>query len=103
MWWIVSVKEEDIGTIYFENEESPKEYRMGIYLSDNDKLGKGFGQEIIKIVIMKIKKNRSAKRIILDVRKNNIRAISCYRKVGFTIESEENDIKIPYYQMGKDI
>jgi RimJ/RimL family protein N-acetyltransferase len=53
-----------------------------------DALGRGFGKEITSKILNKCFRDYGFKKIGLVVRKNNTRAISLYRKIGFACTGE---------------
>jgi len=61
---------------------------------DKEHQGKGLGEFLLKESLKVIE----AKRILLDVRKSNIRAINLYRKLGFKLVSERKS----YYSDGEN-
>ena len=63
-------------------------YVMGIGLSPNY-VGRGVGQQIIRLSIDKLKQTISNAKVTLEVRAWNTRAIKCYLKSGFKIVKSE--------------
>ncbi len=61
---------------------------------DKEHQNKGYGEFLLKESLKKI----DAKRILLDVRKTNLRAINLYRKLGFRLVSERKS----YYSDGEN-
>ena len=61
---------------------------------DKEHQNKGYGEFLLKESLKKI----DAKRILLDVRKTNLRAINLYRKLGFRLVSERK----AYYSDGEN-
>lgn len=66
---------------------------IGLAIFDRNYWNKGYGQEVVKKLINFIRKKYKNNQIILTVHKQNIRAIKCYKKVGFEISG--NSVKKP--------
>ncbi len=60
---------------------------LGIGLKPNW-CGKGYGERIMELIINESQKRYSDKKIVLEVRSFNQRAIRCYQKVGFEIKDK---------------
>jgi RimJ/RimL family protein N-acetyltransferase len=83
-WFIVLDDEDEIGTIWFESKDQDmKSYDLGIYLNRVDLFGKGIGRKVICSAMNTILSGMDVQEIYLDVRRENIRAIRCYKKLGF--------------------
>jgi RimJ/RimL family protein N-acetyltransferase len=96
--------------ILFENQENiekPIGYFQYYFASDNligidqfigekDYLGRGIGEQTIKMFIELIKSSYKPEAVILDPSPENKRAIRCYEKVGFkfyeTVKSEDGSL-----------
>ncbi len=86
---------------YYEIQETElKEYGypsnqkiFGIdqFIGETQLWGKGIGTSMILMFLNFLSKNKSASRVVLEVKKSNIRAISCYEKCGFRKIKELND------------
>jgi len=50
--------------------------------------GKGYGKRIMELIINESQKRYPDKQIVLEVRSFNLRAIKCYKKVGFIIKDQ---------------
>ena len=84
LWFIIMDDNDEIGTIWFEREDLDKmSYLLGIYLNRIDLFGKGIGRNVIKSAMDTILSGMDVQGLYLDVRKENIRAIRCYEKLGF--------------------
>jgi len=84
LWFIIMDDNYEIGTIWFERKVPDKKgYVVGIYLNRIDLFGKGIGGKVIKSAIDTILSGTDVSGLYLDVRKENIRAIRCYEKLGF--------------------
>jgi RimJ/RimL family protein N-acetyltransferase len=84
--------EEVIGhaEIYFSDNTTAKLCR--VLIGDEHSRGKGYGQQIIKMLMQTCFKQVKVKEIELNVFDWNIAAINCYEKVGFKINSSKNKI-----------
>lgn len=107
-WFIVLNNDDEIGTIWFERYGTdPMSYDMGVYLNRIALFGKGIGRRVIQSAIDLILPKGKSKRLYLNVRQGNIRAIRCYRSLEFeTIyEGEKNTDsgKIKYLRMKRPI
>jgi RimJ/RimL family protein N-acetyltransferase len=84
LWFIILDNDDEIGTIWFESKDlDMRSYDLGIYLNRIDLFGKGIGRKVIKAAIDSILSGKDVQELYLDVRKENIRAIRCYEKLGF--------------------
>jgi len=59
---------------------------FGIVIGDKDARGKGIGKETTQLMIKYAFKNLNLRKILLEVVKNNERAINLYKKIGFETE-----------------
>ena len=106
LWFIIMDDNNEIGTIWFEREDPDKmSYVLGIYLNRIDLFGKGIGRKVIKSAIDTILFGKDVQGLYLHVRKENIRAIRCYEKLGFKTIYEGEKItslgKIKFQRMQK--
>ena len=93
-WFVISYLGMDIGTIWIEKEKNIKESgRLGVLIGDNNYWNKGIGTIAIEKAIEISKEKLKIKTIYINVRTNNPRAISCYKKCGFKKMSEGEKIK----------
>jgi len=84
LWFIIMDDNDEIGTIWFERKSLDKmSYDLGIYLNRIDLFGKGIGRTVIRSAMDTILSEKDVQELYLDVRKENIRAIRCYKKLGF--------------------
>jgi RimJ/RimL family protein N-acetyltransferase len=89
LWFIVLDNNDEIGTIWFEKNNTDKmSYDLGIYLNRIELFGKGIGKMVIKSAIDGIIRTEKMQTIYLDVRQDNVRAIRCYESLGFETISE---------------
>ncbi len=78
-----------IGAIWLEKEHPClRTAKLGIFIADKEMRSQGIGQRAIDRFIRDNKKTLNLTEITLNVRKENIRAISCYKKCGFVCEQE---------------
>ncbi|MBN8204175.1 GNAT family N-acetyltransferase [Bacillus sp. NTK034] len=101
---IVEYKNEPIGYIqYYEIQENDlKRYGYsanqnihGIdqFIGETQLWGKGIGTTMILMMLDELSKNKGALSVVLEVKKNNSRAISSYKKCGFRkIKELYNDL-----------
>ncbi|MEI5908969.1 GNAT family N-acetyltransferase [Bacillus spongiae] len=61
------------------------------FIGETQLWGKGIGTSMILLILNYLSKNKSASRVVLEVKNNNTRAISCYEKCGFKRIKELND------------
>ena len=106
LWFIIMDDNDEIGTIWFDREDPDKmSYILGIYLNRNDLFGKGIGGMVIRSAMDTIFSEKDAEELYLDVRKENIRAIRCYKKLGFKTIYEGEKVtssgKIKFQRMQK--
>ena len=59
---------------------------LGIEIGNKEYLGKGYGREIIKLLLIYAFENRNLNRVFLQTHSENERAIRCYRACGFVEE-----------------
>ena len=85
---------------YHVSEETRKKYEqlhipasavgIDLLIGDPSYLGKGYGKKLIEEFIEFIKQQEpQCKAIIIDPASNNVRAIACYKRVGFEYTSSE--------------
>ena len=106
LWFIMSDDNDEIGTIWFERKDPGKMgYDLGIYLNRIDHFGKGIGRTVIRSAMDTILSEKDVQELYLDVRKENIRAIRCYKKLGFKTIYEGEKVtssgKIKFQRMQK--
>lgn len=91
--WDLSIKdkrEAEFLAILFKNEliaygritSDSKKAVIGVGLKPSW-CGKGYGKEVMKVLIEECKKKYPNQKITLEIRSFNKRAIQCYKKVGF--------------------
>jgi RimJ/RimL family protein N-acetyltransferase len=106
LWFIILDDDAEIGTIWFERKDPDMVgYDLGIYLNRIYLFGKGIGRTVIKSAMDTILSEKDVQGLHLDVRKENIRAIRCYEKLGFKTIYEGEKVtssgKIKFQRMQK--
>lgn len=97
---IVNNDIEIVGYVFFKaSSHTIDVFTIGITIGEKY-WGKGYGKEAIKILIKYLFRRKSAHKIELEVVKENINAISLYKKCGFI---EEGIKRSKYYLDGKYI
>ena len=102
---IVEYKNEPIGYIqYYKIQETdlkkyelPKNqniYGIDQFIGEPQLWGKGIGSLMIRMMLDYLWDNKGASKVVLDVKKNNKRAISSYNKCGFKQIKELNNDSI---------
>lgn len=91
---IVEYKKEPVGYIqYYELQEDELKrygysanqniYGIDQFIGETQLWGKGIGTTMILMMLNYLSKNKGASSVVLEVKKNNSRAISSYKKCGF--------------------
>ena len=99
---IVELNEQPIGYIqYYEiQEEELKSYgyaaNQGIYgidqfIGETYLWGKGLGTAMIRMMLNYLSTTKNASRVMLEVKKSNMRAIASYKKCGFKVIKNLNN------------
>ena len=102
---IVEYKNKPIGYIqYYKIQESDLEkyglltnqdiYGIDQFIGEPQLWGKGIGSLMIQLMLDYLWDNKGASKVVLDVKKNNKRAISSYNKCGFKQIKELNNDSI---------
>lgn len=101
---IVEYKNEPIGYIQFYEirvEELEKYgypinqniYGIDQFIGEAQLWGKGIGTSMIQLMLNYLRNNKGASKVVLEVKKNNHKAISSYKKCGFReIKELNNDL-----------
>lgn len=83
-----------IGSVYFRDiDKEKKEAEYGIFLGEEDALGKGYGTETARLAIGYAFSRMGMKRLILRVFTDNEAAVGSYQKAGFREEKILKDVK----------
>ena len=64
---------------------------LGIYIGEADGRNKGYGTEAIKMLVKFAFTELNAHRVTLNVVADNVRAVKCYTKAGFTQNGVAHD------------
>lgn len=70
-------------------DSSKSTIRFGFVIVDDQLRGKGYGKQMLQLVIQKAKNEYGAKKITLGVFDNNPSAFHCYESVGFKITGSD--------------
>jgi aminoglycoside 6'-N-acetyltransferase len=107
---IVEYKNEPIGYIqYYEIPEielkkygykgSNHIYGIDQFIGETHLWGIGIGTSMIQMMIDYLSDKKGASRVVLEVKKNNHRAISSYKKCGFRVVKDlNNDLRLMEWQ-----
>lgn len=89
--FIINYNNHDIGLVqkYLYKD---KTYEYDLFIGEEEYLSKGIGSRIVNLVNEKIFNDYSADSIILRPFKRNERACNCYKKCGFKIVKEYDDV-----------
>ena len=104
-WDYILYNNDIIGAIWLEREhpELPVA-KLGVFIADKSKRSKGIGRQAITRYIKQQAIAMGLCRVTLNVRKENIRRISCYKKCGFIIEKKyEKEQGLKVYAMRKEL
>ncbi|KAF3978344.1 MAG: GNAT family N-acetyltransferase [Methylococcales symbiont of Iophon sp. n. MRB-2018] len=81
-----------IGNIKYEPIDfDKKQATMGILIGDKNWRGKGVAVEVIVASSNHLKQNHNTQTILLGVDANNTPAIAAYKKMGFQIDTQDNN------------
>lgn len=97
---VESLKENElIGTIMYRfNEDNKKECEIG-YSIGRKFWGKGFGKEIVKVILETLEKNRAIEKVIAWSNKENVASIKILEQNGFErIEQDDGSSNNYLYQ-----
>ncbi len=83
-----------VGSVYFRDiDGEKKEAEYGIFLGEDDALGKGYGTEAAGLAVEYAFSVMGLKRLILRVFTDNDAAVKSYRRAGFTEERVLKDVE----------
>lgn len=91
--WCIFIKTtgELIGNVGAHNLDNPNKYfNVGIVIGKKKYWGKGYGTDAFKTLIKYLFEKKRARKLILDVRRENKAAIQVYKKCGFKIVKKFN-------------
>lgn len=100
--YVVEYKNKRVGYIqYYEIQENDLKrfgypqnhdiYGIDQFIGETELWGKGIGTSMILLMLNYLSNHKNATRVVLEVKNNNSRAISCYKKCGFRKIKEIND------------
>lgn len=79
--YMITVNRKTIGHISLEQRKNSW-YETQVVIGEKNQQGKGYGTDAIKLLIRKARK-AGIKKVYLEVRLNNLKAIHAYEKCGF--------------------
>ena len=94
---LMFVNEVVIGEMTYHPLENDN-YHISLNIYRQDYHNKGYGTNFIRLLINYLFKQKKARLVSLDVKKDNSSAISFYQNIGFKIKNEVNN----FYQMETD-
>ena len=81
-----------IGSVYLRDIDSEKKCaEYGIFIGEDQAVGKGYGTQAAKMIIIYAFQTLALKRIYLKVFADNLQALQCYQDVGFEITQYQKD------------
>ncbi len=95
-WYHIKIRRKYIGAIWLEKSSADNYAKLGIFIANKRYRSKGIGKKAIERVIVNDLQYFGTKKILLNVREENSRAINCYKKVGFkeTRKFKKDDINV---------
>lgn len=94
-WCYINVDGENIGSVWLEAVDE-NTVKLGIFIAEEKYRNKNYGTKAIENLLC-FAKDKGYKNVILNVRTNNIRAYTLYKKLGF-VEinryTKENGIEV---------
>lgn len=83
-----------VGSVYFRDiDREKREAEYGIFLGEDDALGKGYGTEAARLAVEHAFSRMDLKRLILRVFTDNEAAVRSYRRAGFIKERILKDVE----------
>lgn len=100
-WYHIKYDNKYIGSVWLEKASPADTYAvLGIFIAYDEYRGMGIGSKVISEIIKNDMSPLNIGKIILHVRKENARAISCYEKAGFVKTADNvNGKGISAYEM----
>ena len=103
-WDYILFDDNIIGAIWLEREHSCLPVaKLGVFIADKTKRSKGLGTRAITQYIKEAKRDLNLCRVTLNVRKENIRRVTCYKNCGFLTEKEYEKSGVKVYAMRKEV
>lgn len=108
-WYVILHEGSEVGTVWLEKlPGAGGTVKLGILLGDEQYFGRGIGRRAVKLAIEKAGAVLDFRRVLLYVRRNNTRAVRCYRHCGFEIVREfskatDSGQTVPAYEMVREL
>ena len=80
-WCYINVGDENIGSVWLEAVDE-NTVKLGIFIAEEKYRNRNYGTKAIENLLC-FAKDKGYKNVILNVRTNNIRAYTLYKKLGF--------------------
>jgi RimJ/RimL family protein N-acetyltransferase len=84
-WYLVIEDGREVGTVWIERLPGESGARLGVFLGSPSDFGRGIGKAALRLAISEFRQVLPNESILLNVRQSNVRALGCYRSVGFEI------------------
>ena len=94
-WCYINVDGKNIGSIWLETVDIDTA-KLGVFIANEEYRNNGYGSKAIENLLC-FAKDKGYKNVILNVRTNNIRAYTLYKKLGFVQikkYTKENGIEV---------
>ena len=94
-WCYINVGDENIGSVWLEAVDE-NTVKLGIFIAEEKYRNRNYGTKAIENLLC-FAKDKGYKNVILNVRTNNIRAYTLYKKLGFVQikkYTKENGIEV---------
>ncbi len=82
-WYHIKYDNNYIGAVWLEKETENDFAVLGIFICDKAYRNKGIGTKAISKILKNDLQATGTEKVVLRVRENNKRAVSCYNKIGF--------------------
>lgn len=84
-WYLVIRDSREVGTVWIEHLSGEGRAVLGVFLASASDFGHGIGSAAIRLAIAQFHQAFPGDSICLNVRQSNVRALECYRSLGFVI------------------
>jgi RimJ/RimL family protein N-acetyltransferase len=106
-WFIIVSSGAEVGTVWLEPGDRADESVLGVYLKHPSLFGRGIGSTAIRLALDECRRQRPAQAVTLHVRRDNLRAIACYERLGFAITARRTKLlpsgaSLPILEMRHD-
>ncbi len=89
-----------IGSVYLRDvDRRALTAEYGVFIGEADALGKGYGSEVIRMILKYAFETEGLKHLTLRVRSNNDSAKHVYEKAGFIPDTQKNENEVLFYQI----